>query len=388
MKYGLDDQCYDDLMQLFRLYPVGLSDSPKDGRPSKKARLSDEQVREIVKAAMQFEDQYMPIDTAVKRAISNNWPPEPGEKILEKYRKSEKRRQRAIPIHKPFAYDYKGKELKEALALTYLYDHDKRQGPPEGPTFCRTYSDLVDVYVDILTRFTLETDDGPKKIMDRILRTTLHRPENPSIAVELSEVIADIKDRTEEHIPLSEAFLERIMGSADYETILPNQLATLRGIYVYIPLDCPRSFRTKRIKDLVEEWKHRRAEAGYSFEPRERAQGMRNDLAGLAGRIDRLKKAVLRSHNDYGAPRSDNLAPHYSPGPASVTQHKQVLAEGLAKALREYFPKVCFDHNLLLEATATGVEYAMDSVKNTAPARRTWPTEIAREDTDESKPVS
>lgn len=295
MIYGLKHECYADLMRIYKSIPYQFfGKNDQKTTPKKRNQLGDKDIAAVINAADRFEGKYMSIADAIETAIANGWPGNTAEDILERYRKSPKRAENVLNLYREFPDN----SLEaDPVKASCLYDNEVRQGDPRGPSYCSTLDQLTDKYVELLEKFVCL--NGIEGMLDEKQRTPCH-PENPQKQLTIEGILAAIQSRTLPEAQFSPAFVDRIVGCAAYEAILPQELRDLRGVYVYVPLDCHPATRDGVINKIVNDWKAKRAEAGYknNLRPRLTKRAEISRIRLLPKYVNQLRNLCQNKHED------------------------------------------------------------------------------------------
>lgn len=279
--FGIPRAAHHDLMRLLELCPSYLGEGKRDNRRRKRAdNLSDRQIQTILDAKKKFEDTHMPLELAVRKVLKEGWSGDSPQKTLERYRKSQAKQKHAANWYP----DLKG---HEKYRTTWLHDNDMRSGSPTGPVFCTSADQAIRVlgsmFAQLGAKIGIDALDDPK-------RYSLPDPE--AIGITISPVEIGKKLMLGIGLPgrMPTELLHHLIAVTRSKIVTKSDLADLRGIDIYVPLDCPKKERDETIDKIVTTWNQMCKQRGKTIDIRDRQAGNRKSLETLPARIRSLTK--------------------------------------------------------------------------------------------------
>ena len=369
MKYGLKYKCFRALMRIHNNFPYDYFKDINKEQPSPKAmgKLNDASLENFIADADKFERDFnISLSGAIDAILKNGWPDITEEEIHTRYRKSSHRNEHVLNIFREIIDPSSKEDLDNAMKASVVYDNDARQGVPCGPAYCNTFEKLTDKYVELIERFVCL--NGIDAMLDEMQRIPDHPEKNPPQRLTIDDILDAIRARTLLEGQFSPSFVDRITGCAAYEAILPQELKDLRGVYVYVPLDCPEETRNAAIRKITDDWKSRRAQAGYKCNLRPRLINKADKIST----IRLLPKHINYLRSLYQNTRADDNNPyHYLPRTCKGAVDKSAAGAMTVALIAKHVrlnPDCHKSDDILYKAIQDGLDEAHDTLIHETPS--------------------
>lgn len=326
--YGLRPAVFHGLMLLLELCPSYLCANTRKGKKDnrkrkKQALLNHELIQRILAAADRFEEDHMLVALAVKRVLKSGWTGFSPRKTVEYYRKDS-------PIQKMARRHYSGMEdsiSKKAWPRLWMHDYAMRAGPPQGPKYCQSREEIIQVLSSVYAEIGLLLGDK----MDDPRAFSFSDPDSRDKAnIDPEELGKELHDRIGLPWHMTTESLYYLLGVARSRVVTEDDLDHLRNIEVCIPLHHQDDVRNSQIDKMVLEWISR-SKSSITLDKRNRSVGLRESLLNLPARIKELRGMLSRERRDSV---KGTQKPHTTPG-AETTTGVGAFVEALFGVLKD-----------------------------------------------------